>query len=49
MICFPNLTLISNYKEKLSPQPHVLDALGLLKTNPFPFKPPEYSKVVPAR
>jgi hypothetical protein len=37
------------YKEKLSPQPQVLCAFGLLNTKPFPFNPPEYSKVVPAR
>jgi len=31
------------------PQPQEVFALGLLKTNPLPFKPPEYSRVVPAR
>jgi len=38
-----------NYNEKLSPQPQVLLALGLLNINPFPFKPPENSKVVPTK
>ena len=35
--------------EKLSPQPQVREAFGLLNTNPFPFKPPENSKMVPAK
>jgi hypothetical protein len=38
----------SFYNENDSPQPQVLVALGLLKTNPIPFKPPENSKMVPA-
>ena len=40
---------IKFYKEKLSPHPHVLSALGLEKTNPLPFKPPEKSRVVPIK
>ena len=56
--CFPALFLILLrctpfsfffYSEKLSPQPQVRCALGLLNTNPLPFKPPEYSRVVPIR
>jgi len=41
--------LVLNYRENDSPQPQVLLALGLLKTNPLPFKPPLYSRVVPTR
>jgi hypothetical protein len=37
------------YTAKLSPQPQVLEALGLLKTKPLPFNPPEYSKIVPIK
>ncbi len=29
------------YTAKLSPQPHVREALGFLNTNPFPFRPSE--------
>lgn len=43
------LSFIRNYREKLSPQPQVLLALGLLKIKPLPFSPPEYSRVVPTR
>ena len=32
---------LDNQTAKLSPQLQVLEALGLLKNNPFPFKPPE--------
>src|SRR5690606_20860340 len=37
------------YREKLSPQPQVRLALGLLNTKPAPLRPPEYSRVVPIR
>ena len=46
MIC---LLLDLSYTAKLSPQPHVRAALGLLNWNPFPFSPPENSSVVSAR
>ncbi len=39
-----NVQLAANsycYTAKLSPQLQVRDALGLLKTKPLPFKPPE--------
>ena len=35
--------------EKLSPQPQVREALGLLKAKPLPLRPPLYSKTVPAK
>ena len=36
-------------KMKCSLTPEFYNALGLLKTNPFPFKPPENSNTVPAK
>ena len=38
-----------SYTAKLSPQPQVRVALGLLNAKPLPFKPPLYSNVVPSR
>ena len=31
------------------PQPQLVLAFGLLKTKPLPLRPPEYSRIVPAR
>ncbi len=38
--------LYAHYTEKLSPQPQVRVALGLLNVKPLPSKPPENSMVV---
>jgi hypothetical protein len=44
-----DITVGGRSNEKDSPQPQVLLALGLLNTKPFPLRPPENSKMVPAR
>ena len=41
--------VVRRYTPKEVPQPQVVLALGLLKTKPLPFRPPEYSRIVPAR
>jgi hypothetical protein len=52
---FPNSLLKSasviknSYTEKLSPQPQVRDAFGLLNWKPFPFSPSVKSSSVPTK
>ena len=38
-----------DYTAKLSPHPQVREAFGLINWKPFPFKPSEKSRVVPAK